>query len=1022
MMDDIDKTIAPQRFGGRREGNRFSPGESILGRYKVLAELGQGGMGVVYKCFDETAGIEVALKALPPELSHNSLEMEDIRHNFQLVEKLHHPNIAAYKNLERDSATGDYYLIMECVEGQELSRWFRAKRREGALALEEVQPIVRQIASALDYAHGLQIIHRDIKPGNVMIAADGAIKVLDFGLAAQIHTSMTRVSMAYHGTSGTGPYMAPEQWEGQAQDAAADQYALAVLAYELLAGHPPFESHDIAILREAVLKGTPRQIDRIPASAWNAVKRAMSKDRALRFASCSDFAAALGGAKVGGGGAGGFAWKKYAGIGVAVLLLAVGAAGFHQYREMQRRAEAERVELARQEQARREKAEAERQAQLRREELARNLADMKRFYKEKNYGQAFACAQKADPDSAEVQYYFGMMYDNGRGTAENDAEAVKWFRQSAENGDLDAQCQIGIMYESGRGVERDFTEAVKWYRKSAEQGDADAQKCLGVMYANGRGVAKDDAKAAEWYLKSAAQGNAVAQFNLGVMYDNGRGVAKDEVEAFKWFRRSAENGDDDAQCQVGIMYENGRGVERDLSEAVNWYRKSAGQGDADAQKCLGVMYANGRGVAKDEAKAAEWYRKSAEQGDADAQKCLGVMYAIGRGVARDEAKAAEWYRKSAAQGNVIAQYNLGVFYYNGRGVAKDEAEAVRWFRKAADQEDSDAQYNLGVCYDNGTGVAKDEAEAVNWYRKAAAQGQPSAQYNLAVSYAYGTGVAKNEDEAVKWYRKAAEQGNEKAIRALKGRGEITVSSMDQLDAVLKDCPDGTVLRFGEGKFGSGELLILKKSVTFRGVTTIGSVLNFRIFVNQGKLVKIENCTMIAPSGQDHVVSVREASSLEMKNCRLVGGGLWLENGTSATASGISIEAARGTSVTVGDRARLILTDSTIRDSANNSVTVFAGYAMLKNCKILDSKGNGDGLYLSSTGGAVWMDRCLISNQNHGIWPYQGIVKMNNTTIQNCRSYGIDADSRIEYFNCRFSGNKYPNQGNITECSSFIGTF
>ena len=348
MMDEFDKTIPPQRSAGndylrqmeteeaqtipghhdRKTDGRFEPGDLIMGRYKVLAELGQGGMGVVYKCFDETAGIEVALKALPPELSHNSLEMEDIKENFQLVHALFHPHIAASNNLERNPENGNYYLIMECCEGEDLRRWIKRKRKDNPLTLNDVLPVIRQVADALDYAHAQKIMHRDIKPGNIMIDGAGSVKVLDFGLAAQIHTSMTRVSMAYHGTSGTGPYMAPEQWEGRVQDAKADQYALAVMTYEMLAGHLPFESADPAVLREAVLKSQAAPLENISSAAQNALKRAMSKEAAERFNSCADFAAALGGAKVAkakkvSSGKSGGAWKWIA----AVIVLALIAAG-----------------------------------------------------------------------------------------------------------------------------------------------------------------------------------------------------------------------------------------------------------------------------------------------------------------------------------------------------------------------------------------------------------------------------------------------------------------------------------------------------------------------------------------------------------------------------------------------------------------------------------------------------------------------------------------------------------------------
>ena len=318
MTEELDETIPPQRaddndylrqlemreattekgYRERKADGRFLVGDLIMRRYKVLSKLGQGGMGVVYKCFDETAGIEVALKALPPELSHDSQEMEDIKENFQLVHNLHHPNIASSNTLEKNPENGNYYLIMECCEGEDLRRWIKRKRRDNPLTLDDVLPIIKQVADALDYAHAQKIMHRDIKPGNIMIDSAGSVKVLDFGLAAQIHSSMSWGSIVYHGTSGTGPYMAPEQWRCRKQGAASDQYALAVMTYEMLSGDLPFASPDPAVLREAVLNETAEEIPDLPSAAQDALKRAMSKDPANRFKSCADFAAALGGVVV----------------------------------------------------------------------------------------------------------------------------------------------------------------------------------------------------------------------------------------------------------------------------------------------------------------------------------------------------------------------------------------------------------------------------------------------------------------------------------------------------------------------------------------------------------------------------------------------------------------------------------------------------------------------------------------------------------------------------------------------------
>ncbi len=306
MPGEEDLSAAPTSPKPDALSRRFKKGEVLLRRYRVEGELGQGGMGVVYRCYDETGGIEVALKALPPDLSHNSNEMEEVRENFQLVEKLHQRNIAAIKTLERDDE-GNYYLVMECVAGMNLRQWRRAELKNLALVagpkppqvldIKTVLPLVRQIAVALDYAHEQRIIHRDIKPSNIMVAADGGVKVLDFGLAAQMHSSRSRISQVHFGTSGTGPYMAPEQWEGQYQDAATDQYALAATTYELLAGNAPFEGHEISILREAVLRTAPARIPGLAEVVWAALQKGLAKRREERFASCADFVDALAGQK-----------------------------------------------------------------------------------------------------------------------------------------------------------------------------------------------------------------------------------------------------------------------------------------------------------------------------------------------------------------------------------------------------------------------------------------------------------------------------------------------------------------------------------------------------------------------------------------------------------------------------------------------------------------------------------------------------------------------------------------------------
>ena len=278
---------------------RLRAGDMLLARYTVLSELGEGGMGVVYKCLDKVGGIEVAVKCLPPELSRNEGEMEGIRENYGIVAKLHHSAISGLRQLERDPVSGEYYLVMDLAEGEDLSAILR-RRRGRPMPLAEALAILRPLASALDYAHGERVLHRDVKPANVKVrpAAEpgGApcVQLLDFGLAAEVRSSMSRVSMRGHGgTSGTPAYMAPEQWEARRPDFRTDQYALAVVAYQMLAGFLPFDSEDTDVLRRAVLSRAPDPIPGLPRAANAALLRALAKDPKERFPTCAAFVEAL---------------------------------------------------------------------------------------------------------------------------------------------------------------------------------------------------------------------------------------------------------------------------------------------------------------------------------------------------------------------------------------------------------------------------------------------------------------------------------------------------------------------------------------------------------------------------------------------------------------------------------------------------------------------------------------------------------------------------------------------------------
>lgn len=277
--------MANVSIDGLGRGSRF------MSRYIVERELGRGAFGAVYLCHDEVAGIDVAVKTVPPELAHNHHEMDKIRTNFQLIEKLHHPNIAAMKTLDRDPASGMFFVVMEYVPGSDLATLLLQHRN--GLEADAILRIGRQMASALDFGHKHGILHRDIKPGNIRMTKSGDCKILDYGIANQIEESMSRVTMGNKPISGTGSYMSPEQWQGKAETAATDQYALASTIYECFANRPPFTGTDPKTLREVVLHAQPEKPAKLTAPQWSALSRGLDKDAAKRYPSCSALMDAL---------------------------------------------------------------------------------------------------------------------------------------------------------------------------------------------------------------------------------------------------------------------------------------------------------------------------------------------------------------------------------------------------------------------------------------------------------------------------------------------------------------------------------------------------------------------------------------------------------------------------------------------------------------------------------------------------------------------------------------------------------
>jgi eukaryotic-like serine/threonine-protein kinase len=255
------------------------PGERV-GNYQILAMAGAGGMGVVYKALDIKLERTVALKFLPPELNASEKDKERFLKEARTASSLDHPNIGVIHGVE-ETADGHAFIVMAFYEGESLTQ----KIRRGPLPVRDAVDIAIQMAKGLEAAHARNIVHRDVKPSNVLITQHGLAKIVDFGLA-RVVTSPTMTQTG--GTSGTVGYMSPEQSLGKPIDSRTDIWALGVVLAEMLGGQNPFWRDSVPSTVVAILNDPPRPMEGVPLELQQIVYRALSKDPAHRYQSCTE--------------------------------------------------------------------------------------------------------------------------------------------------------------------------------------------------------------------------------------------------------------------------------------------------------------------------------------------------------------------------------------------------------------------------------------------------------------------------------------------------------------------------------------------------------------------------------------------------------------------------------------------------------------------------------------------------------------------------------------------------------------
>src|SRR5687768_8219324 len=263
---------------------------SKINQYKITDKIGSGGQGTVYKALDTKLNRTAVIKILPPELTSKTANFKRFEREAQLCSQLDHPNICTIYDF--NEANGIYYIAMQWVDGKNVRQLVSGR----PLQLKSALSIGIQVTDALAYAHSKNIIHRDIKAGNVMVTSGGQAKILDFGLAKLLedehtdeHRGLDRTEITELGIPyGTATYAAPEQAKGERADERSDIFSTGVLLYEMLTGIWAFQGKTVIDVRHQVLYGTPKQLaemrrDPLPLGLQAIIDKALQKEPRNRY-------------------------------------------------------------------------------------------------------------------------------------------------------------------------------------------------------------------------------------------------------------------------------------------------------------------------------------------------------------------------------------------------------------------------------------------------------------------------------------------------------------------------------------------------------------------------------------------------------------------------------------------------------------------------------------------------------------------------------------------------------------------
>ena len=942
-----------------------------IDQYELIRELGGGGFGCVYLARDTVAGIEVAVKGLPPLVRLNKEELENVRKNFALVSRLHHPNIAAALHLQKvekafydDKAdaeklrvfSGDTLVVMQYAPGVTLSQW-RKQFPDGKVPLDKALEITRQIASALDYAHQEKILHRDIKPANVMIetAADGKLtaRVLDFGLAAEIRSSMGRVSQQVCDTSGTRPYMAPEQWLGKEQGRATDQYALAVLFCELMTGKVPFasvfETGDPVVMMNVVGREEPELTSDLPKSICAAILKALAKKREDRFDSCLAFVDAL--ARKGSRSA---TSGKFFGKIAAIGLLVAGLAGGVWYWQDGKAKEEARIVAEQKAEADHKAAEEARRiaAEKQKLELERKKREETRLAAEKARQEAEDRARKAEEARIAVEK-----------EAERKAE-LEVFRLSSK-----AQSAHDL-------IDRESVEIKEFFASEIRAIENDRR-------------AGHEAKANSKYVIAT---NFYAQALMAATALKGSVTKYQECKELLPKIERAKDRADEVNA-AGSLPSGYRAAQEAQNVALAAFKaKRFDECKVKRQEAESLFVSLRTDVITAVLDVADGHKNAErwEQCKQEAEKVLGW----------DANNSKALQLKAEAEKHLVPSLKV-VTTIDGdevRGAkvkinGEESTTPLKW--EKLENGASVGPYDFTFTRYGKNYVGTLSLVTVNWL------GLKTLMVELKESK---DEVSQIVEDSMLYFEKI--YGGLKEIEFVPG---------DNLEKIIESISEPCVIKIKAGTYSVGNIEIPcdinligdEKGQTFIKCKTIAiGERNFSGEKNKKMLIK--NLTLQGENGASSLICY-EKGNLIVTNCKIRNCSVRIYSKGHLFMAQSELYSMEEWGVSIAEGAVLVMSHCSFQHGKSDNIILFkSSRCLLNQVNILNSLNYAEGLTCNGDNIEVFMNKCRISRCATGISAGSARVFMNNCVVENCRSDPITLSNEVRYYDCRFTGNKYPN--------------